>query len=211
MRTFGLSVGAVALAASLAAPSLANAQRNGHRSLRRAAVPSAARSTAARCSSDCGSYSLAVVSALLQVETPGSTSDMVTLVIENRGTTPAPVSLVSVAPQNHLAAARRSTIPALAPGERATVQLPVETGPDGTQCISITMAPAPAANPGTARFLASAIPELGSVPGATGLPLWSALPDLPYWPDLPDVAVVPDDRTYAEPGEFLPFDAYGAV
>jgi len=214
MRTLGLSLGATALAASLsvslAVPSLANAQRNGHRSLRRSAVPSAASSATHPCSSDCGSYSLAVVSALLPVETPGSTSDVATLVIENRGTASAPASLISVAPQNHLAAARRSTIPALAPGERATVRLPVETGPDGTRCISITISPAPANDPATAQFLASAIPGLSNGLGAPP-PVLSPFPEIPYWPDLPDVAILRDDRNFADLGEFLPFDAYAAI
>lgn len=210
MRTLGLSLGAVALATSLAVPSLAHAQRNGHRSLRRSAIPGAARSATHPCSADCGAYSLAVVSALLPVETPGSTSDVATLVIENRGTAPAPVSLISVAPQNHLAAARRSTIPALAPGERATVQLPVETGPNGTRCISITISPAPANDPATAQFLASAIPGLSNGLGAPP-PALSALPEIPYWPDLPDVAILSDDRIFADLGEFLPFDNYAAI
>jgi hypothetical protein len=85
---------------------------------------------------------------------------MVTIVIENKGTVTAPVSLISVAPRNHLTLARRSAIPALAPGQRTTVELPVETGPDGTQCLSITLTTAPATDPATARFLASAIPDL---------------------------------------------------
>ena len=92
-------------------------------------------------------------------ESAGKASDVMTLVIENRGTITAPVSMVSVAPQNHLSLARQSAIPALAPGQRTTIQLPVQTAPDGTQCVSITISPAPAADPATARFLAAAIPD----------------------------------------------------
>mgnify|MGYP001554107789 FL=1 len=213
MRTLGLSVGAAALIASLAAPSLASAQRNSRRSMHRAIAPSATSSAVSPCRIDCGDYSLSVVSALLPVEDSGSTSpQVVTLVIENRGTATAPVSLVSVARQNQLAAAHHSTIPALAPGERATVQLPVETGPDGTQCISITIMPAPERDPATRQRLASAPAEGGSLQGllprVTDL---TALPRLPYWTALPAIAVVPDDGRYATVDDISPFDVPNAL
>ena len=212
MRLSGLTLGAIALAASVAAPSSANAQRNSQRSLRRPAASSAVRSASQPCNSDCGSYSLAVVSALLPVATAGTTADVVTLVIENRGTAPAPVSVISVAPQHHLVAARRSTIPALAPGARVTVQLPVETGPDGTQCISITMTPAPTATPATTQFLASAIPHLnGSAIVAPKLAGWSPLPELPYWPDFPDIAILPDDGALGDLGTLSLFNGYALL
>ncbi len=128
--------------------------------------------------------------------------------IENRGTAPAPVSFISVAPKNQLAAARHSTIPALAPGERATVQLPVDTGPDGTQCISITISPAPARDPATAQTLASAAPNHSSTaptpPAASAVP---RLPELPYWPDMPTTLVAPNDGLYANTGDASRFDA----
>ncbi|HSU96353.1 MAG TPA: hypothetical protein VLI40_03940 [Gemmatimonadaceae bacterium] len=92
-------------------------------------------------------------------ETAHAASDVVTLVIENRGTIEAPVSMVSVAPRNHLSLARQTAIPALAPGQRTTIQLPVVTAADGTECVSITISPAPVADPATARFLAAAIPD----------------------------------------------------
>lgn len=216
MRTFGYSLGALALAISLGAPSPAAAQRNGRRSLHRSSAPPPAASTVSStvqpCSTDCGDYSLAVVSALLPVENPGSaSSDVVTLVIENKGTAAAPVSFISVAPKNRLVAARRSIVPALAPGERTTIRLPVESGPDGTKCISITISPAPPQDPATAQFLASAIPSL-SVEGGLlpSLMDWSAPPELPYWPDLPVELFAPSGKSYANLDEILPFYAYGA-
>lgn len=171
MRTFRLPLGIVAIAASFAVSSLAIGQRNVRRTAPRirafTGVPSAAspapahavESNGRRCTVGCDDYSLAVVSAVLPSGTPGASSDIVTLVIENRGTGTAPASVISVAPRNRLSLARRSTIPTLAPGARATVQLPVEIGPDGTPCISITISPAPVEDPATARFLASAIPD----------------------------------------------------
>lgn len=171
MRTFRLSLAAAAMAASLAAPSLVSAQRNSRRSSSRATIarpdasgsatsPTSATSLADQhCASDCGDYSLAVVSAVLPSETAGGTSDVVTLVIENRGTVEAPLSLISVAPRNHMTLARQSSIPALHPGERTTVQLPVEIAADGTPCIAITITSAPVPAPAVARFLAAAIPD----------------------------------------------------
>lgn len=142
MRTFGSQFGVVAIIASLAAPSVVTGQR-------------------------AEDYSLAVVSALLPSPKAGETSDVVTLVIENRGTASAPASLVSVAPRNHLSLARTSTIPQLVPGQRATVQLPVEIGPDGTPCISITITAIPSVDPAIARFLAAVIPD-----PQIGTPAW---------------------------------------
>ena len=209
MRTFGPSLAAIAIGVALVSPPMASAQRNNRRSSHSTAAPRATSAPANPCSADCGDYSLAIVSALLPAESSGSESaQVVTLVIENRGTAPAPVSFISVAPKNQLAAARHSTIPALAPGERATVQLPVENGPDGTQCISITISPAPARDPATVQALASATPNRNSAvttpPAETG---FSRLPELPYWPDLPTVFMAPDDGHYAASNDAANFDA----
>ena len=171
MRTFGLSLGVAVATASLLAPSQLLAQRNVRRSASDVRVPrqpAPARpstqsqplsSSARHCVSDCGDYSLAIVSAVMPSEAAHAASDVVTLVIENRGTIEAPVSMVSVAPRDHLSLARQTTIPALAPGQRTTIQLPVVTAADGTECVSITISPAPVADPATARFLAAAIPD----------------------------------------------------
>jgi hypothetical protein len=171
MRTFGLALGVAVAATSLLAPSQLLAQRNVRRSTSAVRVPEqpapahpsvrtrSASSSARHCISDCGDYSLAIISAVMPSETAHAASDVVTLVIENRGTIEAPVSMVSVAPRNHLSLARQTAIPALAPGQRTTIQLPVVTAADGTECVSITISPAPVADPATARFLAAAIPD----------------------------------------------------
>lgn len=171
MRTFGLPLGVALATASLLAPSQLLAQRNVRRStsaVRVSAQPASpdrstqtrsANSPAQDCISDCGDYSLAIVSAVMPSEAAHAASDVVTLVIENRGTIEAPVSMVSVAPRDHLSLARQATIPALAPGERTTIRLPVVTAADGTQCVSITISPAPVVDPATAQFLAAAIPD----------------------------------------------------
>ena len=171
MRTFGSPLGVALAIASLLAPSQLLAQRNVRRStsaVRVSAQPASpdrstqtrsASSSARNCTPDCGDYSLAIVSAVMPSEAAHAASDVVTLVIENRGTIAAPVSMVSVAPRDHLSLARQATIPALAPGERTTIRLPVVTAADGTQCVSITISPAPVADPATAQFLAAAIPD----------------------------------------------------
>jgi hypothetical protein len=188
MRTISLSLslGVAAIAVLLVTPSLATAQRNVRRATtlptmtravsprnsgraERAARPVGPASPASpvgsaerRCGAECGDYSLKVVSALLPYEPAASAT--VTLVIENRGSASAPASVISVAPRNHLTLARHSTIQSLAPGQRTTIQLPVEAGPDGAECISITITPAPAADPIAPRFLADATlpdPQIG--------------------------------------------------
>ncbi|MEO7041359.1 MAG: hypothetical protein ABI035_03775 [Gemmatimonadaceae bacterium] len=209
MRTFGPPLAAIALGVALVSPSMASAQRNGRRSTSGHAAPRAANAAANPCSENCGDYSLSIVSALLPSESSGAPgAEFVTFVIENRGTAPAPVSFISVAPKNQLAAARHSTIPALAPGERATVRLPVETGPDGTQCISITISPAPVRDPGTAQALASATPNPGiTAPTPATVPDLSRPSELPYWPNPPKVFVAPDDALYANADDASYFDA----
>lgn len=162
MRTFVSSFGIAALAASIVVPSSLSAQRNVRRASARAATSGDAAPVApaaSRCSANCGNYALTVVSAVLPSETAGTSSDVVTMVIENRGAVVAPVATIAVAPRNHLTLASRTTIPSLAPGERTTVELPVSMGPDGTECISITITPSPVAPASAARFLASAAPD----------------------------------------------------
>lgn len=161
MSTFVSSLGSLALAASIvAAPTLA-AQRHARRSpVQSLANNGASEATATpHCGANCNSYALAVVSAVLPSDTQSAASDVVTLVIQNRGGISAPPSLISVAPRNHLSLAHATVVPALAPGERTTIELPVSMSPDGTQCISITITPSPAPPPVAARFLASAIPN----------------------------------------------------
>lgn len=169
MRTF-LTLGAALAAASLVVPSQLPAQRNVRRSAPvvrapehsatpRRAAPGSVGSSATHCPDGCGDYSLAIVSAVMPSETSAPASNVVTLVIENRGTVAAPISMVSVAPRNHLSLARQSAIPALAPGQRTTIELPVANAPDGNECVSITISPAPVADPATARFLAAVIPD----------------------------------------------------
>ena len=189
MRTFRSSLCVTALAAAVLAlavmPAGANAQRNVRRSTHRSASttsnsPDRGQHVAAprhsrACGDDCGGYTLAVVSAVLPSETAGVTSDVVTLVIENQGTSSAPASVITVAPKDRLTLARWSTIPALAPGQRATVQLPVEIGPDGTPCISITIATAPPVAAPATTFLASAVPD--AIPSLALDDSWQA-PDL---------------------------------
>jgi hypothetical protein len=198
MRTIHLSAAAATTAAAIAASFLIASPVTAQRNVRRASAHSAmassrsargsgnatgqARSAARRCAPQCGDYSLAVVSALLPARIAGAsaaaTPELVTLVIENRGTALAPASVISVAPRQHVTLARQTSIPSLAPGERTTIQLPVEAGPDGAECISMTITPAPVADPATARFLASAapvVPELGAAPDVWGARGWAGL------------------------------------
>ena len=159
MRTLSLSFGIAAAIVSLAALTPVAAQRTPRHSAHRASEGSLVTPAVQPCRADCGDYSLAVVSALLPIQTADSAANVVTLVVENRGTVSAPASVVSVAPRDHLILARRSSIPSLAPGQRTTIRLPVQIGPFGAQCISITISPAPVPDPGVARFLAAAIAD----------------------------------------------------
>lgn len=213
MRTFGPSAGsslaAIALGVALVSPSVLSAQRNSRRSARGIAAPRAASAPANRCSEDCDDYSLAIVSALLPIEPSGSAgTEVVTVVIENRGAAPAPVSFISVAPRTHLAAARHTIIPALAPGERATVQLPVATGPDGTQCISITISPAPARDPVAAQALASVAPDRRrAAPVSPAAPTFTRLPEVPFGLMLSTASAAPDGVRYGIAEDASHFDA----
>lgn len=161
MSTFVSSLRTLAIAASIVVTPALSAQRHSPRtSAQSLATNGASEATAtAHCSANCNTYSLAVVSAVLPSETQSAASDVVTLVIQNRGGISAPPSMISVAPRNHLSLAHMTVVPALAPGERTTIELPVSTAPDGTQCISITITPSPVPPPAAARFLASAIPD----------------------------------------------------
>ena len=159
MRTFP-SVALAFIAATLIAPS-AGAQRHSRRVSRSGQLsPSAttrpANSATVGCADDCDDYSLSIISAVLPADAPSSGPEYVTVVIENQGKVASPASMVMVAPKNHLSLVRQSGIRSLAPGERATVQLPVEIGPDGTPCVSITIRSAPIAPPAHAAFLAAA-------------------------------------------------------
>ena len=152
MRSFQPSLRVLALCAAVTVPLPAGAQRH---------VRAPARTIAADYkAASAGDYSLAIVSAVLPALTPDVTSDMATLVIENRGTVTSPASLVSVAPRDHLSLARQSSIAPLAPGQRATIRVPVRIGQDGTECISITITDAPVpvqpTYPASTRFLAAA-------------------------------------------------------
>ncbi len=153
MRSLSRFAAAI-VAVTLLSPSVASAQRHArHQSFTR---PARDQSPAvARCTEDCDDYSLTVVSAVLPTAATDGSWGYVTVVIQNRGMATAPVSVISVAPQNHLSLARHSSLGALAPGERATVQLPVEIGPDGTPCISINITTAPVPAAPEARFLAA--------------------------------------------------------
>lgn len=162
MSTFS-SLGLAFVAATIIAPS-AGAQRHSRRTSRaHPAAPSASTrpvsSTNSGCTEDCDDFSLSVVSAVLPSEAPGSGQEYVTVVIENRGSVASPASVVMIAPKNHLSLARQSAVRSLAPGERATVQLPVELGPDGTPCVAITIRSAPIAPAANPAFLAAAPPS----------------------------------------------------
>ena len=178
MSTFS-SIGLAFVAATIIAPS-AGAQRHSRRTSRaHPAPPSAstrsASSTNSGCTEDCDDFSLSVVSAVLPSEAPGSGQEYVTVVIENRGSVASPASVVMVAPKNHLSLARQSAIRSLAPGERATVQLPLEIGPDGSPCVAITIRSAPIAPVANPAFLAAA-------PPSTPTPSTPAmLPDATQW------------------------------
>lgn len=167
MRSFRPSLRVLALCAAVTVPLPAGAQRHVRRPAPNAIHQSRATATDYKAA-NIGDYSLTIVSAVLPALTPDATSDMATLVIENRGTMTSPASLVSVAPRDHLGLARQSSIAPLAPGQRATIRVPVRIGQDGTECISITITDAPVpiqpAEPAAARFLATATPAPFLVP-----------------------------------------------
>lgn len=171
MRTFGLqhSSIALALAASLAAVSLAAplaAQQRAGKGGDAAPVPAPtalvipAHCTDAGCGGD---FQLAIVAALYPyydgaVRGPG----VLTLVIENRGRMPAPLSTLEVAPLARFASytvARRAPVDALMPGERTVVEIPLQLDANGAApCISISVSPSIAPTPAQAQRFASSAP-----------------------------------------------------
>ena len=196
MRTF--SSFSLALLAATAIVPAAGAQRHPRLTSRARSAPPGistrpASSASSGCDADCDDFSLSVVSAVLPAEASGSGPEYVTLVIENRGTVVSPASVVMVAPKDHLTLARQSGIGSLAPGERVTVRLPVEIGPDGTPCVAITIRSAPIPAVLSPRFLAAA-PVSAPYAEPTAVP---ALPDGTQWAGAEDWGFV------------SPFDALG--
>jgi hypothetical protein len=162
MRTIGrgfrsLSF-ALALTAVVAVP--AAAQRHVRRARQASTMGDAptARAIPARCNGDaCAEdYELAVVAALFPFD-DGLTHGpaVLTLVIENRGTTRAPLAMLDVAPLMRNVAAHHSAVAALEPGERTVVEVPIEMGPGGAPCIAITVGPSLMPTPTQSLFYAS--------------------------------------------------------
>lgn len=157
MRTFGLqhfSIALVAIAGSLAAAPVA-AQQSVDPAPTARIIP--ARCTDAACGGD---FQLAIVAALYPyydgtVRGPG----VLTLVIENRGRAPAPISALEVAPLARFASytvARRAPVDALMPGERTVVEIPLELDANGgAPCISITVSPSIVPTPAQRQVFAS--------------------------------------------------------
>lgn len=141
MRTFGPQHFSIALlAAALAAAPLAAQQ-----SARVDNVTPTARIIPARCSDAAcgGDFQLAIVAALYPYD-DGSIRgpSVLTLVIENRGSAPAPLATLDVAPLARFAVARRAPVAALMPGERTVVEIPLTLDPNGgAPCLSITVSP----------------------------------------------------------------------
>lgn len=154
MRTFrSLLPLALTIASTLLLSSPAAAQRHGPRSDFRShprphTVSTPVADTAASCDTqDCAEdqsedYSVNVVNALFPYNDGVTVGPpLVTLVVQNSGSARSPGSIIAVAPRNHLSMVSRLTIPSLAPGEKAVVQVPVEMGSDGAPCIAITISP----------------------------------------------------------------------
>lgn len=141
MRTFGPQHFSIAvIAAALAAAPLA-----AQRSARADDLTPRARIIPARCSdAGCGAdYQLAIVAALYPYD-DGSIRgpSVLTLVIENRGSAPAPLATLDVAPLARFAVARRAPVAALMPGERTVVEIPLTLDANGgAPCLSITVSP----------------------------------------------------------------------
>lgn len=108
------------------------------------------------CADDFDDYTLSVVTALFPYDGATTGTQFMTLVIENRGTARAPSSVVAVAPRNHATLAKRVSFASLAPGARTTIQVPVEMGPDGVPCVTISIIPgvAPSVDQATRYALA---------------------------------------------------------
>ncbi|HEV2644225.1 MAG TPA: hypothetical protein VGT98_16045 [Candidatus Elarobacter sp.] len=129
---------ALIVSAVLASPLLA--QRHGRRHARRAAHHTSAAMRAARMTAHASDYSLEIVAALFPYDDGVTRGEPVlTLVVENRGTAPAPVFSVDVTQRTRFASFSRSPMSALAPGERAVVQIPLEMTPFGAPCVAVTL------------------------------------------------------------------------
>ena len=164
MRTFGLqhfSI-ALALAASLGGAPLA-AQQSADTTPAAPALLIPARCTDAGCGGD---FQLAIVATLYPyydgtVRGPA----VLTLVIENRGRMPAPLSTLEVAPVARFASysvARRAPVAALMPGERTIVEIPLQLdAAGGAPCISISVSPSIVPTSAQAQRLASTLPAAG--------------------------------------------------
>jgi len=163
MRTFGRQHFSIALAfaGTLAAPVAATplaAQQSADPVPAPSALLIPARCTDSACGGD---FQLAIVAALYPyddgtVRGPG----VLTLVIENRGRAPAPLSMLEVAPVTRFAsfgAARRAPVDALMPGERTVVEIPLQLDANGAApCISISVSPSIVPTPLEAQRYASA-------------------------------------------------------
>lgn len=168
MRTFGsqhfsTTLLAVAASASLVGASLAAAPLAAQSSS--AELTPTARLIPARCTdSACGgNYQLAIVAALYPYD-DGSIRgpSVLTLVIENRGSAPAPLAALEVAPVAHFAnaafiTARRAPVAALLPGERTVVEIPLTLDANGgAPCLSISVSPSIVPTPAQTQFYAAA-------------------------------------------------------
>src|SRR5690242_608250 len=163
MRTFGRQHSsftlAIAFAGSLAAGSLVTAaplaaQQGAVGASSALVIPT--RCTDAACGGD---FQLAIVAALYpyydgSVRGPG----VLTLVIENRGRAPAPISTLAVAPLARFASytvARQARVDALMPGERTVVEIPLQLDANGgAPCISISVSPSIVPTPAQTQFYA---------------------------------------------------------
>lgn len=169
MRTFGSQHFSSTLLAVAASASLVGAAL--------AAAPLAAQSTTeltptarlipARCTdSACGGdYQLAIVAALYPYD-DGSIRgpSVLTLVIENRGSAPAPLAALEVKPVAHFAnaafiTARRAPVASLLPGERTVVEIPLTLDANGgAPCLAISVAPSIVPTPAQTQLYAAAPP-----------------------------------------------------
>lgn len=176
MRTFGSKHFSTAILAAAASVSLAAAPLAAQSS---APLTPAARIIPARCADAAcgGDYQLAIVAALYPYD-DGSIRgpSVLTLVIENRGSTVAPLAMLDVAPVSHFMNAaftmtRRAPVAALLPGERTVVEIPLTLDANGgAPCLSISVSPSIA--PARAQFYAKA-PTPAPVPAAWPTPFAS--------------------------------------
>lgn len=172
MRTFGSlhsSTIILAAAASLAAAPLA-AQSPAESAPTARVIP--ARCVDAACG---GNYQLAIVAALYPYD-DGSIRgpSVLTLVIENRGATPAPLASLEVAPVAHFTNAaftmtRRAPVAALLPGERTVVEIPLTLDANGgAPCLAISVSPSIIPTPAQTQFYAAAPATRGSAASSPG-------------------------------------------